>query len=451
MSSSYEEKSGERSGENSIQDSTSKSSFVATIKDIAAPKREPRHSYITGLRGILVIQSFIWIFFETFIPTLVSNKTPGPVYQDILRYVFNVPFWNASLIYNFFVILSMRTICVSFLENPTGQTYAATIIRRTVRIVLAVGAASAISMLIFSQIGTLYVDEFKTKLPNRSIATPSVVYDGGAAIGALFNLFWLTGDWFTQAANDSWPSATLWVPSVIYYQSFTVYFLMVILPFTRPRWHIQGLGLFALGSFWMAYWGWYSATGLFFADLAINATLKADAKAGLRIGQNVRIPYWILALISTAAGMALKYFVIVLPQFVNKELVLHPYLDLSENHSVHSFAAAGPYARLDDFLVICGIMTVVELFETAQRCLSFEPLIWLGERSFSKFNCSIRLSTLWADQTRRHICDPMPGFLDGRNQALAHFDRKRHHHCWGQRSGTRSMLHCHCCLFGSLP
>lgn len=221
MTSSIDEKSGRSSSRLSTDNSSPvrpKSSFVTTIKDVVAPKRATRHAYITGLRGILVIQSFVWIYFETFIPTLTSSGTSGPSYQDILRYVLSVPFWNASLIYNFFIILSMRTVGVSFLENPTGQTYAATVIRRTVRIVLAIGIASGISMLLFSQIGTQYITEFKTKLPNQAIQTPSVVYDGGAAIGALFNLFWLTGDWYRQAANAFWPSATLWVPSVIYYQ-----------------------------------------------------------------------------------------------------------------------------------------------------------------------------------------------------------------------------------------
>lgn len=122
-----------------------------------------------------------------------------------------------------------------------------------------------------------------------------------------------------------------------------------------------------------------------FADIAINATLKAELRAGLKIRENLRIPYWTLAIISTAAGLALKYFVVVLPQFLNKELVLHPYLDLSENHSVESIAAAGPYARLDDFLVIVGIMIAVEQFDIAQSYLSFAPLVWLGERSLSKY------------------------------------------------------------------
>lgn len=362
----------------------SKASVISAIKEVAAPERSIRHPYITGLRGILVIESFVWVFFQTFIPALTSNETSGPIYQDILRYLFSVPLWNASFIHNFFIILSMRTICVSFLEKPTGQKYAATIIRRNVRIVLAVGAASGLSMLIFWQIGTQYIDEFKAILPNNSIQTPSVVYDGGAAIGSLFNLFWLIQDFYTQAANSFWPTATLWVPSVIYYQSFTVYFLMVILPFTRPKWHIRGLFLFALGSFWMEYWGWYSATGLFFADLATNPTLKTELKAGLKVRGDARIPYWTFALVSLAAGVALKYFVIVLPQYVNKELVLHPYLDLSENYSVASTVAAGPYARFDDFLVIVGIMIAVELFEPAQRFLSLSPLVFLGERSLSE-------------------------------------------------------------------
>jgi hypothetical protein len=75
--------------------------------------------------------------------------------------------------------------------------------------------------LIFSQIGTAYIDDFKIKLPNQSIRTPAVVYDGGAAINSLFNLFWLTKDFYDQAANQFWPSATLWAPSVMYFQVST--------------------------------------------------------------------------------------------------------------------------------------------------------------------------------------------------------------------------------------
>lgn len=163
---------------------------------------------------------------------------------------------------------------------------------------------------------------------------------------------------------------------------------MVILPYTRPKWHIQGLGLFALGSFWMGSWGWYSATGLMFADVAINPTLRSELKAGLKIKDYWRVPYWTIALVSAAAGIALKYTWAVLPQYQHSMLVLHPYVDLLENYSPKTFVASGPYARLDDWLVICGAMIAIELFQTAQYFLSFKPLIWLGERSFSKSSFS---------------------------------------------------------------
>lgn len=195
-----------------------KAGFLTHVRRATTASRSSQHLYITGLRGILVLQSFLWTFFITFIPTLAASTTPGPVYQDILREILQVPLWNYSLIYNFFIILSMRTICVSFLTNPTGQTYAATVIRRVVRLVIVLCVASGMAMLIFSQIGVGFIDDFKASLPNKSIRTPAVVIDGGAAIGSLFDLFWLTRDFYTQAANTFWPTSTLWVSSVIYYQ-----------------------------------------------------------------------------------------------------------------------------------------------------------------------------------------------------------------------------------------
>ncbi|KAF2217218.1 hypothetical protein CERZMDRAFT_93270 [Cercospora zeae-maydis SCOH1-5] len=354
-----------------------RSSLVGIIQDVFVVDRSKHHVYITGLRGVLVVQSFFWTYFQTFIPTLVSRDTPGPTYQDVLREILSIPLWNESLIYNFFVILSMRTIAVSFLTNPTGQSYAATIIRRNVRMVVILCAGSGMATLIFSRIGVGFIDDFKQKRPNQSIMTPTTVYDGGAAFNSLFNLFWLTYDHYKQAANMFWPTATLW--------SYTVYFLMVILPFSRPKWHIAGLGLFGLGSFWMAYWGWYSVTGLIFADLATNAKLKAELKSGLRVREDWRLPYAAIAPMLFGVGIAFKYVFIVRPQFVDKLLLLHPYLDLSTRYSPSTVVEAGPYARLDDWFIIVGIMLAVELFDNAQYYLSFKPLVFLGERSFSIF------------------------------------------------------------------
>lgn len=218
---SVEKSSTEDSG--STPASTSKHRVVPIVRDITTTDRTGHHLYITGLRGILVIESFVWTFFITFIPTLASptvgsQATPGPVYQDILREILSVPLWNYSFVYNFFIILSMRTIPVTFLQHPTGQTYAASVIRRIVRMVLLICIASGMATGIYSAIGVDFINDFKTRLPNRSIETPTPPYSGVAAANSLFQLFWITGDFANQAANNFWPTATLWVPSIIYFQ-----------------------------------------------------------------------------------------------------------------------------------------------------------------------------------------------------------------------------------------
>ena len=147
--------------------SFTKQGVISAVREIATADRTGHHIYITGIKGILVIESFIWTYFVTFVPALASptegsQATPGPVYQEFLRKIFSVPLWNYSFIYNFFVILSMRTIPVTFLQNPTGQTYAASVIRRIVRMVLLICIASGIATGIYSAIGVDFINDFKT-------------------------------------------------------------------------------------------------------------------------------------------------------------------------------------------------------------------------------------------------------------------------------------------------
>lgn len=166
-------------------------------------------------------------------------------------------------------------------------------------------------------------------------------------------------------------------------QSFTTYFLMVILPFTRPRWHLSGLALFALGCFWMQSWGWYSATGLMLADIAMNPEVREEFKQGLKLKGDTRLPYWVFAILSATTGLALKYVFTALPQLKNSMLVLHPFLDLSSSRTTAT-VATGPYPRVDDCLLIIGIVMAVEMFPMLQHILSSKILVWFGKRTFSK-------------------------------------------------------------------
>lgn len=352
--------------------------------------------YLTGLRGILALQSLLWIYFTAFIPGVATHNADAPGYQRILRCVFSVPLWNSSLISSFFIILSMRTICVTFLRSPTSEAYAGTIIRRIVRMSILLSCASGLAMLILSQVGTANIDEFKVALPNKTLLIPGTPYDGLAAVNSIFDLFWLTTGFASQAGNVFWPSATLWAPSVIYYQGWTVYILMVILPFTRASGHLPGLALFALGSFWYASWGWYSATGLMLADMASNPILNQSLQLGVRVKGDSRCPSWVIAALAAVAGLALKYTFTVLPQYENSLLVLQPNLDLSETTDISQYVAEGPYPRLDDWLVVTGTLVLVETIPRVKHFLSTKPLMFFGERAFSE----------WPDSFIRTLCRP---------------------------------------------
>ena len=348
------------------------------------PTALPSQSYLTGLRGVLALESLSWIFFQTFVPAVVSNDTSGPTYQRILRLSLSVPFWNESLISSFFIILSARTICVPFLQNPCAATYAGSLIRRPLRIAISLSIACGLAILILSQLGTAYIDTFKSTLPNDSIANPATAPAALVVFNSIFDLFWIASDFSEQAANAFWPSATLWCPSLIYYQGYTVYMLMVLLPFTRVWWHPQGLVLFALGSFWLESWGWYSAAGLLLADFAIDDSLKSHLRDGFKIAGEMRCPPSITVAVLIIAGLAMKYAWAAVPRYSNAELTLHPFFHFSDYTTTATFAKTDPYPRLDDFLVVVGVLILVEVSNNARSFLSARPLLWLGERSLSK-------------------------------------------------------------------
>lgn len=350
-----------------------------------------RDDYVYGLRGILAISSFLWIFFETFIPTVATHTTSGPVYQKVIRVVLGTALWNESLISSFFFVLSARAICVRFLKDPTADNFAGAIIRRSIRLVVATTVALFIAYGIFAGLGTKYIATFKQTLPNRSINAPHVPRTALQGFNAVFDMFWVVRQYDTQAANAFWPTGTLGRVSLLYNQSWTVYFLMVLLPFGRPEWHLQILALFTFGAFWMCSWGWYDACALLLADATINSTLTSKLASGLTLSEkrNWNVPYPLVGTLMVPVGLAMKYIWAVFPQYANGELVLHPYLDLSEQTTRSQFAAADPYPRVDNFFIIFGLLLIVETVPQVQKFWSNVWLVTLGKRSFSE---SIRLT-----------------------------------------------------------
>lgn len=361
-------------------------SWTKTIpvqSQLQPPSNSETRVHLYGLRGILAMCGIATIFVQTFIPALASSKSHGPEYQKILRTIFSPVIWNEDLITSFFFALSCHSIALRFLGSPTPSAFSGSIIRRVIRFAIMIALSCGLVFGIFGGIGTEYIDRFKEVLPNEQITAPEVPENALVALNAIFDIFWVVRDFYLQAANTFWPTQTIWNLSLIFYQSWTVYFLMILLPYTRPSWHAEGLAIFALGCFWTSSWGWYSTAALLLADYVKNPTLRLKLDEGLTVHKKMdwKLPYKFVGGFMMMAGFGMKFSWAVLPQYYDKELVLHPFLDLSEKTSVAKFAAAGPYARVDNFFVIFGILLLAETSVLCKHCLSWKPLVLVGKRS----------------------------------------------------------------------
>ena len=350
-----------------------------------APIKEQR--YLLGVRGLLVIQAFVWVFLQTFVPAAVkdSNNTTGPNYQIILRKSLSVLFWNESLIYSAFILLSGRTVCIPFLKVSTKTSVASACFRRGVRLWFPVAVALAIVKVTFSKIGFDYIDRFKNITGNTSFETPYPLSNFIIYFNSVFNLFWTTFNFSSQAGSRAFPAQTLWVVNVVYSQSYTVYMAMVIIPYTRNRWRVEAAIIFILTAWWVQSWAWYTITGLILADAVVNMDFKRRASHGVPIWRTpLRCPLWLIYVILMAAGLTMQYlWVVWRPESSNIELKGHTGLyytgGLNTNYNLIQ-----PQARDDNYLVLLGFFLLLESSDFVQWLFDNPFFVYLGSRSLSK-------------------------------------------------------------------
>lgn len=351
-------------------------------------------NYLLGLRGILVLQAFLCIFLQLFAPTAVKDSNlanwTGAKAHEILRDIFSVLLWNPSLVYSSFVLLMGRTIILPFLADPTKRTTASCIFRRPFRLVLPVIVAFGISTALFNGLGTQYVTSFLASTNNQTATTPTPVTSFLIYFNSVFNLFWTVRDFSLQNGSTSYPGQILWLVSVIFQQSYTVYTIMIILPYTRPAWRVKALAVFILAAWWVQSWSWYSATGLLLSDMVVNMHFRSKLQAGLPIGisskASLRVPSWILSGLLLIAGLVQEYlWTAWRPRDADGELRAHGGIYTTSTGGLnHGANFSEPQARVDNFCILLGVMLFLELSEVARRCLASKPFVWFGKRSYCK-------------------------------------------------------------------
>jgi len=337
-----------------------------------------------------VIQAFVWVFMQTFVPTAVkdSNNTTGPNYQIIIRKSLSVLFWNDSLIYSAFILLSARTICIPFLKNSTKTSVASACFRRGLRLWFPVAVGLAIVKITFSKIGMDYIDRFKEATGNVSFATPYKLSSTLVYFNSVFELFWTTFNFASQAGSQAFPAQTLWVVNVIYAQSYTVYMTMVIIPYTRARWRVEAGILFVLTAWCVQSWAWYTITGLLLADAVMNMDFKARAKHGIPIWRTpIRVPLWIIYTVLIGIGLTMQYLWISWrPSSANVELEGNLGLYYTGGLTTTAdYNLIQPQAADANYPVLLGFFLLLESSDLVQKMFNNHIFVYLGSRSLSYF------------------------------------------------------------------
>ena len=342
----------------------------------------PTRRYLLGLRGFLVIQSFLWVFLQTFVPAAVKDaaNASGPSSERILRKSFSILFWDSTLIYSSFIFLSARTICLPFVETHGKTSIVSAIFRRGLRLWFPVAVALAIIKTLSSTIGTAHIAHYRQSTDDNSLEIPYLLPTVLAYFNSVFDLFWTNISVFSQAGNLAFPSQTLWTLTVIYAQGYTVCLTMVIIPYTRSAWRVRAYLAFILSAWWVQSWAWYSITGLLLSDATVNMQYFDKAQRGLKIWRTIRCPVWIPCTMLMIAGVGTQFvWRDWRPQYKDKELLAHAGLKTSFDRDPKE-----PQARDEDYLLILGFHLLLESCSLLQKIFQNPFFTYLGRRSLSK-------------------------------------------------------------------
>lgn len=363
-----------------------------SFADLVRTKEIPEiagQEYLLGLRGLLVIETFLWTFLVVFAPNTVKDaaiNVDGPGWQTMFRKTLSVLFWNQTLIYAFFIILSARTLAIPFFKAPSKIVVASAVFRRGIRLAIPTSISLGIITAAFSILGVGYINEFKMLTGNLAIRTPLVLNKVLIYFNSVYQLFWITQNFFTQSGNYAFPSSTLWAVNLVYQQSYTVFIIMIIVPYTRREWRVKMSIPFIITAWWVDSWSWYSISGLLMADMVMNMDFKAKSKRGIPLPfiKAFRLPSWVPAAILMAGGLTMQYlWTAWRPDMLNQEVEAHTglYYGGELNRDVDT---RQPQARDDNYLFVVGFFILLETFESLQNLFHSRFLIYLGRRSLSK-------------------------------------------------------------------
>jgi hypothetical protein len=355
--------------------------------------------YLLGFRGLLVIEGFLWVFLQTFVPTAVAHSAnpSGRFYEQIIRKTLSVIFWNDSFLYCSIIFLSARSIAIPFIKNPAKNRIAQSVLCRGITLWFPIAVSLAIVKISMTKEQLENIFDFIGKTDNNSMQVPYYIPNTLAYFNSVFNIFWTTHNFSIQAGNTAFPSQTLWLITAVYMQSYTVYMTMIIIPYTRKKWRVQGAFFFILTAWWCDSWAWYSITGLLFCDMVTTMDFKATAKRGIPFhipirrlrredGSAFRVPVWVPAGLLVVAGYVMQFlWTDYRTDLFDQEYEYHSGLYYTGGLN-YEYLTNHTAARGDIYLILVGFFIFLETYDILQRIFQNKFFVFLGKRSFSKFS-----------------------------------------------------------------
>ena len=177
------------------------------------------------------------------------------------------------------------------------------------------------------------------------------------------------------------PSGVAWVLPIIFQQTYTCITLAYILPYTRLQAKVIGYLGFGLLCYWVGSWAWYSLTGLIICEFATVYAPITPRSFPLRWSRQGRtlfhMPLWLPPLAVMAIGVVQKYVWASYPSGRANEYVAHT--DILTAGLIRNLdPARTPFPRIDDWMVITGLLITVEVLPSVQAVLDNVVLKHIG-------------------------------------------------------------------------
>lgn len=376
-------------------DVTPKALFDNDQADVGR-KRKQRISYLEGIRGLVALQTLLWVFFRLFAPAIVTDRdTDGtfpagftktcPQWMNVLRKVLSPLMFNGSFQGNMYIILMGRVAMQTFIERRDGLTLAGPGFRRPFRLILPLAVALALTSVVAALNGFKHATDMAVKLHNPAANPPKVWGSVVEYVNTVLAFVFAPYAYTTSVASTYIPPAGLmWFTSVVFQQTYVVTVYAWVLPFTIFRWKNIGLVSFLLLSAWMGRWSWYTLTGLAIAEYSTvyKQLLPAEGIPVSREKPKFLNPK-LIPTIFVIIGVMFKYlWIAALPQHYYNDYIGHIDLNtgsLNRHWDYNNMA----YPRWDDWFLATGLLVLVELSPTLQRFFSAKVLTYFGRLSFS--------------------------------------------------------------------